>query len=174
MVRQWRVVRSRTDYILGYDHRIFQNVTVRDLRHNSDHLMVIGCLHRDPPREHSRYLGRRTRLPLRMPVCQMRTQEDNIFAELWRTVPKPDKRAACHNLWMLVETWGLVGERVSARQEPEQDQRRLRLLGCANWAALKEEKRRRTAMVGEDVERLLSRTPPPLPEKHGGGGGGDT
>ena len=37
MVRQKRDVRSRTDYILGSDCRIFQNVAVRDLQRNYDH-----------------------------------------------------------------------------------------------------------------------------------------
>ena len=44
MVRRERVVRSWTDYILGSDHRIFQNVATRDLRHKSDYIVVIGCL----------------------------------------------------------------------------------------------------------------------------------
>ena len=35
--RQGMVVRSRTEYILGYDCRIFQNVAVQYPRHNSDH-----------------------------------------------------------------------------------------------------------------------------------------
>ena len=33
------------DYILGSDRRIFQNVAVRDSRHNSDNFIVVGCLH---------------------------------------------------------------------------------------------------------------------------------
>ena len=54
VVRQGRTVRSRTDYILGSDRRIFQNVSVQDRRHNSDYFMVVGCLLGSPPREHSR------------------------------------------------------------------------------------------------------------------------
>ena len=63
MVRQEREVRSRTDYILGSNRRIFQNVYVRDTRHNYDHYIVMGCLCSASLREHSHYLGRRTRLP---------------------------------------------------------------------------------------------------------------
>ena len=44
MRRQGQVVRSRTDYILGTDRRLFQNVAVQDPRHNTDHYMVLGCL----------------------------------------------------------------------------------------------------------------------------------
>ena len=124
-VRQVRIVRSWTDYILGSDNQIFQNVAVQDLRHNSDHFMVMGCFHGAPPREHSCYLGRRTCLPIRPPVCQTRTWADNLFSELRRAISKPDKWMARHNSWISVETWRLVNERVSTRREPGWDQRRL-------------------------------------------------
>ena len=42
MLQKGLEVRSRTDYILGTDHRLFRNVAVRDPRHNSDHYMVLG------------------------------------------------------------------------------------------------------------------------------------
>ena len=64
MVRQGREVKSQMEYIMGSDRRIFQNMAVRDLQHNSDHYMVLGCLHGGSLRENSNYLGRRTRLPL--------------------------------------------------------------------------------------------------------------
>ena len=44
VVRQGRVVRSWEEYILVSDREIFQNVAIRDPRHNSDYLMVVGCL----------------------------------------------------------------------------------------------------------------------------------
>ena len=86
MVQEWREVRSRTDYILGTDHRLFWNVSVRDPRHNSDHYLVLGCLRGDPLREHYEYLGRRKRLPLRAPTTP--TREDRLFAALRRAAPK--------------------------------------------------------------------------------------
>ena len=97
MVRQGRVGRSKTDYILGSDHQIFENVAIRDLRHNSNHLMVMGCLHRSSLRENSRYLGRRTCLPLQPPEHQTRTRVEKIFSELRRAVLNTDKWVACHN-----------------------------------------------------------------------------
>ena len=51
MVRQGREVRTWTDYILGSNFWIFQNVAVWDLRHNSDHYIVLGCLKGAFPRE---------------------------------------------------------------------------------------------------------------------------
>ena len=83
MVQLEREVRFWTDCILGSDRRIFQNVVVRDPRHNSDHFMVMGCMRGASLREHSRYLRQRTRLPLRPPGRQARTQADKTFTELW-------------------------------------------------------------------------------------------
>ena len=155
-IREWAL----KDTIVGSDRRIFQNVAVRDLSHNSDHLMVLGCLNRNYLMEHFRYLGRRTRLPLRPPGCQTRMQAKNIFSELRRAVSKPDKQAAHHNSWILSEMCRIVDERVSTRREPGRDQWRIRLLGRAIWAALKEDRRRQAETAGEDVERLLSGDPP--------------
>ena len=53
MLQKGREVRSRTDYILGTDRRLFGNVSVRDPRHNSDHYMVLGCLHSASLTEHT-------------------------------------------------------------------------------------------------------------------------
>ena len=55
MVREGKVVRSRTDYLLGTDKSLFRNVSVRDPRHNTDHFMVVGCLRSVPERDHARY-----------------------------------------------------------------------------------------------------------------------
>ena len=48
MVREGKIVRSRTDYILGTDRRLFWSVSVFDPRHNTDHYMVLGCLSSAP------------------------------------------------------------------------------------------------------------------------------
>ena len=42
MLRNRREVRSRTDYILGTDRRLFINVAVWDPQHNSYHYMFLG------------------------------------------------------------------------------------------------------------------------------------
>ena len=67
MVREGKVVRSRTYYIPGTDRRLFWNMSVRDPQHNTDHYMVLGCLRSAPEREHTNYLTGRKRLPLRPP-----------------------------------------------------------------------------------------------------------
>ena len=42
MGRDGREVWSWADYILRTYHRLFRDVAVRDLQHNSDHYMVLG------------------------------------------------------------------------------------------------------------------------------------
>ena len=54
MVREGKVVRYWTYYILGTDPSLFWNVSVRDLMHNTDHYMVLGCLRSAPEREHAK------------------------------------------------------------------------------------------------------------------------
>ena len=64
MVREGKVVRSQTDYILGTDCCLFWNVYVQDPQHNTNHYIVFGCLGSAPKREHTKYLTVRKRLPL--------------------------------------------------------------------------------------------------------------
>ena len=80
MILEGRGVWSQTDYILGTDCRLFGNVSIQDPRHNSDHYLVLGCLHSASLKEHTRYLGGRKKLPLRSPTEP--TREDKIFAAL--------------------------------------------------------------------------------------------
>ena len=115
MVRQGWEASSQTDYILGSDCRIFRNVAVRYLRHNSDHFMVMGCLRGASPREHYCYLEQRTRLPLTLPGGWTRTRVNKIFSKLRRAVSKRDNRAAPHNSWILHDTWRLINKRVCTR-----------------------------------------------------------
>ena len=90
MVREGKVVRSGTDYILGTDCCLFWNVSVWDPRHNTYHYMVLGCLCSAPEREHTKYLTGHKQLPLQPPSAP--TQEDGIFTSLRRAVPKPQAR----------------------------------------------------------------------------------
>ena len=114
MVREGKVVRYRTDYILGTDQSLFWNVSVRDPRQNTNHYMVLGCLCSAPEREHAKYLSGRKKLPLRPPADPKR--EDGIFEALRRDVPKTNARERRMNYWIYEDTWRLVNERVSARR----------------------------------------------------------
>ena len=42
--RDIQEVRPWTDYIIGTDRRLIQDVAIRDMQHHLDHYMVLGCL----------------------------------------------------------------------------------------------------------------------------------
>ena len=95
MLRKGQEVRSRTDYILGTDRRLFSNVTVQEPRHNSDHYMVLDCLPSAPLLETNRYLGGQKRWPVMLLAKPLRT--DELFAALRRAIPRPKPREARRN-----------------------------------------------------------------------------
>ena len=106
MVREGKVVRSQTEYLLGTDRSIFRDFYFRDPRYNTDHFMVMSCLRSALEREHTRYIMGRRKMPLRTPMEP--TREDGIFAALRRAVPKPHARNRHKNAWISEETWRLV------------------------------------------------------------------
>ena len=159
MVQAGREVRSQTDYILGTDFCLFRNVTVRDPWRNSDHYLVLGCLHSPPLMGILRVLGRSKQLPLRPPTTQ--TREDGFFADLHRTVLNPKTREARKKVWISEATWRIVDKRVSARQDLARGQSLIQRLVCAINARLEGGRRRRMEEAGEEVERLLVTPPPP-------------
>ena len=158
MILEGREVRSRTDYILGADCRLFGNVSVRDPRHKSDHYMVMGCLQSAPLKEHARYLRGSKRLPLRPPTAL--TREDGISAALRRAVPKPLTRGARKNAWILEAPWILVDKRISVHQDPAKDQVFIWRLSRAIAASLRDNRRRQAEEAGAEVEVLLGSDPP--------------
>ena len=153
MIREGRGVRSWTDYIMGMDHRLFGNVSIRDPRHNSYHYMVLGCLHSTSLREHARYLGGRKRPPLQPPTSP--TRKDRIFASLGRAVLKLHAQEARNNTWISATTWILVDKRVSARKDIEKYQALIWRLGRAIKASLREDRKRPAEKAGAEVETLL-------------------
>ena len=162
MLRKGREVRSRTDYILGTDRRLFRNVAVRDPWHNSDHYMVLGCLPSAPLAEHKRYLGGRKRWPVRPPGEP--TQTDQLIAALRRAVPKAQLREARRNAWISETTWRLIDERVYARCDPRYGQAFTRRLGKKVKKSLEEDRRRRADEAGSEVEALVKAEPPIIQE----------
>ena len=146
MKRQGQVVRSRTDYILGTDRRLFKNVAVREPWHNTDHYMVLGCLPGAPLTTTRRYMGGRKRCPVRPPAEP--SQTDTLFAALQRAVPKPVPREARQNAWILEETWRIVNERFAMHQDPRYGQADRRRLGKEIGKSLSKDRRRRTGKQG--------------------------
>ena len=122
-------------------------MTIRDPQHKLEHYLVLGYLRGDPLREHTGYLGRRERLPLR-PLTTP-TREDGISADLPRAIPKPKAMEPHKNAWILATTWRLIDERFSTRQDPARDQALIRRLVRSINASLMEDMRRQTEDAGE-------------------------
>ena len=80
MFRQVIEVRSLMDSILVTDLCMFQNVLFRDLRHNTYHFMVLGCLQGTAQGEHVHYLRLRLRLPILLP--RKPRLEDRMLSKL--------------------------------------------------------------------------------------------
>ena len=95
MVGIVREVRSRTDYILETDHSLLRNMSVRYPKHNSDHYLILGCLHSTTLREHVHQLWRRTLPPLRPPT--MPAKEDGLFLNLRWMIPNTKAQEARKN-----------------------------------------------------------------------------
>ena len=162
MIRKGREVRSRTEYILGTDRRLFRNVAVRDPWHNSDHYMVLGCIPSTPPTEHKRDLGGRKRWTVRPPREQTRTYE--LFTALRRAVLRAQTREARRNAWILELTWRLINERVSARRDPQYGRAFKIRQGKAVKKSLAADRRRRADEAGAEVEAMVKAEPPLIQE----------
>ena len=65
-------VRSWMDYVLGTNRHLFRNMSVWETMHYSDHYTILGCLHSDALREHTKYFRRRTHPPLPSPTTPTR------------------------------------------------------------------------------------------------------
>ena len=161
MMRKGRVVRSRTDYLLGTDRSIFRNVFVRDPSHNTDHYMVVGHLRSATAQDHAGYIKGRRNMPLKPPTEH--TREDELVEALRRAVLKQHEQERHTNAWISEETWRLANGRVSARRGTRV-RAWIRRLGRAIRASLKEDRIQRVEAAGTDVEALLGGDPPNVKE----------
>ena len=89
MQKHIQEVQSWMDYIFRIDHCLFRNVFIRDLGHNTDHYMILGCFQSSTQMEHNCYLWWNMRLPILLPMVISR--DDILFAELRRAVFKPPR-----------------------------------------------------------------------------------
>ena len=145
-------VRSRTDYILGKDSSMLQNVAVQDSRHNTEHYLVLGYLCGSAPTAHLRYLGNFTRSPIRSPATT--EKEDRMFDELRRAITRPHRQERHLQAWISPETWSLIVTRIEALQL--KDQRISQSLAHAINAALQGDRCRQAEKAGSAVEPLLT------------------
>ena len=92
------------------------------------------------------------------------TWTDQLFAALQRAIPKVQPREARRNAWISEETWRLIEERVSARQDPRYGQEFKRKLGRSVKSSLAADQKQRADEAGSEVEALVKADPPLIQE----------
>ena len=120
MRKNGQEIRSRTDYILGIDRILFQDVAVRDMRHQSDHYMVLGCLRGEPAREITGYLRKSRRFSLQPLRCGLVLMLDKLFSEIKTHTPQPPLRERVGRACIYDKTWSAIDARVTACREGDQ------------------------------------------------------
>ena len=92
------------------------------------------------------------------------TRTDELFAALWRAVPRAKPQEARQNAWILAERWRLINERVSARRDLQYETVYRRRMGKAVQKSLAADRRRRADEAGADVKALVKADPPLIQE----------
>ena len=101
----YKTIRSRCDYILGTDRRLFQTVQIKDpCNFSSDHLMLVARYLTKPTACHKRYLRGRKRFPLQLPKPPL-TKVDTLFQNVKaHCPPPPPNRKTPRPNWISPET----------------------------------------------------------------------
>ena len=117
MRRDGREVQFQTDYILGKYLRLFQDVAIRDPRHNLDHYMVLGCLMGEPAKDLTEYLRKARRLPLRPIRRDLASASEKLFSDLNNNIPNNTLLERVRRAWISDETWADMDARVTSHRE---------------------------------------------------------
>ena len=155
--RAGTLIRSRCDYILGTDRRLFETAGLRDPRYfSSDHYMVVARYLIRPTPSHKRYLRGRKRLPLIPPTRGPLTKADTLFQEVKANFPEtPPPKPHASKQWLSQATLTLIDTRCSLRRNPRHDRAEARRLTRAINASINEDRKRRTEEAGMAIMALL-------------------
>ena len=159
--RNSTIYRSRCDYILGTDRRLFQTVSIRDPRHfSTDHYMLVAKLLQRPQRSHKRYpQGRRT-FPLTA-TPGPHTYVDSLFqAAISNSEGIPKQKQSKRPTWLSPETIRLMDQRCSFRRNPLHDQAEARRLTRLINQSIKCDRKKRTEEAGAAIQSTLNSDDP--------------
>jgi Reverse transcriptase (RNA-dependent DNA polymerase) len=157
--RDGQLVRSRCDYILGTDRRMFKNVSIRDPRlYTSDHFMVHGrLLLTSNRRQHLAYHKARKRFPLQPPKGGPMTRADVLFQALKLNITPPTRaERRARRAWISATTWNLVDQRSAMQKVVNNDRAEVRRLSRRIHQAFRIDRRARAKRAGEDIEAALT------------------
>ena len=122
--RNDHILRSRCDYILGTDRRLFKTVSIRDPRHfSTDHFMVVATFLERPSRSaHKLYLQGRRQFPLRVPKWGPKNYVDTLFQQILSNIdPRNPQRSSKRPTWLSPSTLRLIDQRCSFWRDPHHD-----------------------------------------------------
>ena len=145
-LRDGKLLRSRCDYILGTDRRLFETVGIRDPRHySSDHYMIMARYLIRPTPSHKSYLRGRKRFPLTLPTRGPLNKADTLFQEVKANFPEtPPPKPHASKTWLSPATLSLIDTRCSLCRNPRHDRAEARRLTRAINASINEDRKRRT------------------------------
>jgi len=150
-MRQGHYIRSVTDYILAEAVENFSRWAIRYPRYDSDHRAIVAELRLAPLAVHRRYL--RSRRPL-VHIPRPFTRVDQLFHNLFvlsRSAHQDlSQRSARHRSWISANTWQLIDQRASLRQQL--------LPSSVPWSAQDlVDRELRFKALGKDIQRSLCR-----------------
>jgi exonuclease III len=157
--RNGQTVRSRCDYILGTDRRMFKNVSLRDPRlYTSDHYMVHGILlFNQSRRQHLAYNRARKRFPLRPPKGGPMTRADALFQALKLNITPPTRvERRARRAWISATTWKLVDQRSAMQKVANHDRAAVRRLSRSIHQSFRVDRKARAARAGAEIETALA------------------
>lgn len=159
--RQGKTVRSRVDYILGTDRRLFKSIKMRKPRHfTSDHYMLIGKFLTMPAKVHKGYLRGRKAFPLKSDPDPCSPQ-DALFATLKKqTTPPPPATKKTRPHWITAPTLKAMDQRCSLRRHAAHCRAEARRLTRLVNSCLKADRKLRTEEAGAAIQAALDSDDP--------------
>ena len=163
-VREGTLLRSRCDYILGTDRRLFENVGLRDPRsYSTDHLMLRATLLRRPTKCHRKYLHGRKKFPLQLPKLGPLTLADTLYTGIKDRIHIPRGPARPNPpQWLSPNTIRLIDTRASLRRNKFHSRQQARLLTRQINQSLKEDRKARAEKAAQEIGACLSTDTPDL------------
>ena len=110
--------RSRCDYIMHRDRRLFQKVSIKHPEQfETDHLMLVSRYLVKPTRYHKAYLLGRKKFPLKPPTVDL-TQADHLWNTVKAQMPKQEQQQqrAPRPTWIAPATLRLMDQRCALRK----------------------------------------------------------
>eukprot|EP00797_Seminavis_robusta_P003406 Sro1211_g252850.1 Reverse transcriptase (RNA-dependent DNA polymerase) (1066) ;mRNA; f:30706-34100 len=151
-----KTYRSRCDYILGPDRRLFQWITIKNPRYfTSDHHMLLSWYRTCPAKSHKAYLNGRRKFPLTLPKIGPLTHADTLYERVLAACPQPELQTKKRPQWLAPDTLKSMDTRCALRRNPKHDKTKARQLTREINRLIKRDRKRRTEEAGQRIQSHL-------------------